>query len=92
MMGDMGEQVYVPWDRRPETGEESFIAGQETGQGETQIRQQRNPLPGLDSSTLVPYQDVYADYANTASQTIERSTIPPGLRDYVRDYFIQLEP
>ncbi|MBV7332701.1 hypothetical protein KFU94_31620 [Chloroflexi bacterium TSY] len=92
MMGDLDEQVYVPWERRSGNGDESFIAGQETGEGETQIRQRPNLLPGADSTTLVPYQEVYADYVNTANQTIERSAIPPNLKEYVRNYFIQLEP
>ena len=91
-MGQLDQQVYVPWERRPGSGDELTISGQETGQGETQIREQRDPLPGTTDPALVPYYDVYYDYLDAASETIERSYIPPGLKDYVRDYFSRLEP
>lgn len=86
------EQVYVPWERQPTAGEELFIPGQETGQGESQVSTQENPLPGAAAPALVPYQEVYQEYLNVANQNMEQSEIPPGLRDYVRDYFSQLEP
>ena len=91
-LGVLDQQVYVPWERRGGSGDELTISGQETGQGEIEIREQTDPLPGAPNPALVPYYDVYYEYLDTASETIERSYIPPGLQDYVRDYFSQLEP
>ena len=41
---------------------------------------------------LVPYNEVYADYADSANRALESDYIPLGLRDVVRDYFTALEP
>ena len=91
-VGLLDQQVYVPWERRGGSGDELTISGQETGQGEIEVREQRDPLPGAPNPVLVPYYDVYYDYLDAANQSIERSYIPPGLKNYVRDYFSQLEP
>ncbi|MEZ4708669.1 MAG: hypothetical protein R3A44_15785 [Caldilineaceae bacterium] len=86
------DQVYAPWARQPTAGEELFIPGQGADQGQSQISTQKDPLPGAAAPALVPYQQVYQQYLDIASQNIEQSEIPAGLRDYVRDYFSQLEP
>jgi hypothetical protein len=91
-VGELDQQVYVPWERRQGTGDELFIPGQETGQGETELREQTDPLPGAPGPALVPYHEVYYEYLDAANQTIERSYIPSGLEDYVREYFSRLEP
>jgi hypothetical protein len=90
--GELDQQIYVPWERRQGSGDEVFIPGQEAGQGETQVREQKDPLPGAPGQALVPYQEVYYNYLDAANQTMERSYIPSGLKDYVREYFSQLEP
>jgi hypothetical protein len=92
IMGDLDQQVYVPWERSQGSGDELFISGQDTGQGETQVRERTDPSPGTTGPALVPYYEVYYEYLDAANQSIERSYIPPGLQDYVRDYFSQLEP
>lgn len=68
------------------------IAGQDTEQGETTSKEQRDPLGGVNSPVLVPYDTVYQTYLDAANQAMEQSYIPPGLKDYIRDYFSQLEP
>ena len=90
--GELDQQVYVPWERSQGSGDELFISGQDTGQGETQVRERTDPSPGTAEPALVPYYEVYYEYLDAANQTIERSYIPPGLQNYVRDYFSQLEP
>ncbi len=40
----------------------------------------------------VPYQEVYAAYAEQAGAALEGSYIPLGMKQYVRDYFSSLEP
>jgi hypothetical protein len=89
---DLQAQVYAPWQRSPGNGEESFVPGQDTGQGETQIRQGQNPLPGSTGPFLVPYYEVYSSYLNAANQAMQQSYVPSSLLDYVRAYFSQLEP
>jgi hypothetical protein len=90
--GELDQQVYVPWERRQGSGDQVTITGQDTGQGETQVREQKEPLPGAPGEPLVPYHEVYYDYLDAVHQAMERSYIPSGLKDYVREYFSQLEP
>jgi hypothetical protein len=91
-VGELDQQVYVPWERRAGSGDEVSIPGQDTGQGETEIREQENPLPGSSGEALVPYHEVYTEYLDAAAQAMERSYIPSGLKDVVREYFARLEP
>ena len=68
------------------------IAGQETGDGQTITRQEQSPQVGATNPSLVPYRDVYQNYAAAAAETMDREHIPPEMRDLVRDYFSQLAP
>jgi hypothetical protein len=88
----LGEQVYAPWERNLNSEEEIYIPGQDTDQGDTQVRESTDPLPGVYNPALMPYYDVYYTYVEAANQIIEQSYIPSGLKDYVRDYFTNLEP
>lgn len=92
LSGNLGEQVYVPWERQATEGQEVSIPGQDTGQGEITTRENPNPSGGLAGNALIPYQQVYTQYFNAAQQAIDRSEIPIVYRDLVRDYFTQLEP
>jgi hypothetical protein len=85
-------QVFAPWERRQGQGNQLDIPGQDTGQGQTQVKEGQQPLPGAPGPALVPYQEVFYNYLDTANQAIENSYIPNGLKDYVRDYFSELEP
>jgi hypothetical protein len=49
---------------------------------------QENP----SGESTVPYNEVYAHYADNANQAINSGYVPLGVRDVVRDYFISLEP
>jgi hypothetical protein len=89
---DLQQNVYVPWERRPGAGDQVTITGVEGDQGETQVREVQEPLPGAPGDALVPYHEVYAAYLDAANQAMERTTIPPGLEDLVREYFSRLEP
>ena len=91
-LGEPASQVYVPWERRPGSGEEVVIPGQDSGQGETETRETENPLPGAAGQALVPYHEVYQTYLDAAQQAMEFGTVPPGLQELVREYFTQLEP
>ena len=69
---------------------EIFIPGQDTGQGTTQEKETKDPLPGAPNPALVPYREVYQRYMDAASQALEQSYIPSGLKDYVKGYFEEL--
>ena len=60
-------------------------------------------LLALDAGVLVPRggplwarfraaQDAFFAARDAANQAIEQSYIPPGMKDYIREYFSQLEP
>jgi hypothetical protein len=66
--------------------------GRDTGQGETQVREQRDPAPAGAGEALVPYEQVYYTYLDAASHAMDQRSIPGGMRDFVRSYFTSLEP
>ncbi len=42
--------------------------------------------------SIVPFDQVFGDYRDTAFEALPNSGIPPGLQGLVRDYFTALEP
>jgi hypothetical protein len=86
---DLGQQVYAPRLAGGKKGE-IFIPGQDTGQGTTQERQTKDPLPGVLNPALVPYQEVLQGYKDAANQALDQSYIPSGLKEYVKGYFESL--
>ena len=44
------------------------------------------------SEAQVPYKQAYAQYQERATQTLQNSYIPAGLKDIVKDYFSALAP
>jgi hypothetical protein len=85
------DSVFAPW-QQSQPGEPDFLPGRQTGEGEEAARESAQPQPGAAGAALVPYAQVYASYAAAAAEAMEREYVPTGLRDYVRDYFTQLEP
>jgi hypothetical protein len=48
---------------------------------------------GFESEeSIVPYDQVFGDYRQAAFQALDETTIPLGLKGYIRDYFSSLEP
>jgi hypothetical protein len=82
------DEVYVPY-RLEQEG-----AGVEIGrQGNEGMPAGDTPLPAPQGGqAMVPYREVYADYAAQAGAALEGSYIPLGMKQYVRDYFSSLEP
>lgn len=56
------------------------------------MREQRDPGAGVLNPSLIPYEEVYYDYLEAAAEAMDQIYIPSGLKDYVREYFSQLEP
>ncbi len=80
---NLDSQVYVPREKPGgSSNEELYVPGQDTDQGETQSSEKPDPLGGLNNPALVPYNEVFQQYHDAASQAIDQSAIPPGLKDY----------
>lgn len=86
------EKVYAPGPGQQLTGKSEFVAGQEGSKGETIIREEQSPQVGATNPSLVPYRNVYQNYAKAAAEAIDQERIPSEMRDLVRDYFSQLSP
>ncbi len=84
------DTVYAPFTAGQ--GRVETVTGQQGQQGETSTREGKSPLPGTNNPALVPYDQVFQKYSEIAGQTMERSYIPSGLKDYVKEYFSGLEP
>jgi hypothetical protein len=82
------EAVYAPRFAES-TGEISEVGGRDAGQGPSESQ----PVVGEGgrSAPRVPYQQVYPQYRQQATEALERGAVPPHLRDYVRDYFTSLD-
>ena len=48
--------------------------------------------PQNPGDVTVPYNQVYATYADAAHAAVDSGEVPPGLRDVVKNYFSSLQP
>jgi hypothetical protein len=53
---------------------------------------EERPADFGEEGSLVPYEQVFGDYRDAASEALSDEQIPLGLRGLVRDYFSSLEP
>ena len=81
--------VYAPGSRLNPTG--ANVALPES-QSQTSPDPNSAPRQALPGSSIVPYQQVYREYAKTADQALQTGDVPAALRDYIRDYFSSLDP
>ena len=84
--------VYQPYTPNAKPGDPSYVQGQQSGNGQTQVQQGQSAMPGVANGAQVPYSQVLPDYQRSAGEALDQSAIPPHLKNYVRDYFSQLEP
>jgi hypothetical protein len=84
------DTVYAPITAGE--GRQEFVEGQPGSEGQTTTSEGQSPQPGADNPALVPYSQVYQRYVQIAGQAMERAYIPAALRDFVREYFSDLEP
>lgn len=45
-----------------------------------------------DEESVVPYDQVFGDYRDSANEALSDDYIPQGLKGYIREYFTSLEP
>jgi hypothetical protein len=86
------DTVYQPFDPSGRPGNPDFVQGQQGEGGESQTREGQSNLPGASNPSLVPYEQVYPEYAESAGEALDRSYIPGSLKEYVREYFSRLQP
>lgn len=86
------DMIYQPYDpsnpQNPATG----VQGQQGQGGDTQVQQGQSNLPGAANPSRVPYQQQLPQYQRAAGEALDQSAIPPHMKDYVREYFSNLEP
>ncbi|MDJ0753491.1 MAG: hypothetical protein QNJ45_08245 [Ardenticatenaceae bacterium] len=93
--GGSAAQVFVPPFRdlsefegvEVELPAECVASPEDCGQLLTQ-----SPTDITSEDSLVPYEQVYSEYANTAYEALEEDYVPLGMKSYIRDYFTSLEP
>ncbi len=90
--GAFDDQVFAPWQRSAANGEQLFIPGQDTDQGQTSTTEGQSSQAGLANPALMPYSQVFFQYLNTANLAMQQNYIPTNLQEYVRLYFSSLEP
>ena len=84
--------VYQPYKPGNGATRPEEIQGQQGQGGSTQVQQGQTNLPGAAGPAQVPYQENLPAYQRAAGEALDQSAIPPHLKDYVRDYFSNLEP
>ena len=47
---------------------------------------------GVNAPSTVPYDQVFQQYRDQALQGIDDPSIPPELREYIRQYFSNIDP
>ena len=87
-----GDMIYQPYDPANLPSHPEQIQGQQGQGGSTQVQQGQSNLPGAANSSQVPYQQQLPQYQRAAGEALDQSAIPPHLKDYVKDYFSNLEP
>jgi hypothetical protein len=85
------DSVYQPYKPSGQNGQGEQVNGQVGENGNEQVRPGQYG-PGASNGSQVPYEQVYGEYSDAASEALDRSAIPPHLKGYVRDYFSELSP
>lgn len=86
------DTIYQPYDPANPQARPEGIQGQQGQGGDTQVQQGQTNLPGAAGPARVPYQQQLPQYQRAAGEALDQSAIPPHMKDYVREYFSNLEP
>jgi uncharacterized protein YfkK (UPF0435 family) len=92
--GQSGNQdlVYRPFRPSGQQGEPDFIPGQQNSGGSSEVRPGQGQQSGLNNPSVVPYEQIFPEYQRTATEALDRGSVPIYLQDLVREYFSRLEP
>lgn len=86
--GSHDEAIYDPMTS---VGVPDFVPGS-NGFSPDDAFQNPDPDSPYANDAQVGYKQVYAQYEEKATQTLQNSYIPAGLKDIVKDYFSSLAP
>ncbi|MDD2585503.1 MAG: hypothetical protein PHT79_03870 [Syntrophomonadaceae bacterium] len=81
------EKIFDP-RRVGQAGATSYVKGK-GNDGPEEIVETADPA--IMSAAVCPYQEVIGHYSAAARESLNRSVIPAGMQDMVRDYFATLE-
>jgi Chromosome segregation ATPases len=82
------ENIYVP-ERLGDGGNISQVNGAKNNSGQSQLTEAAN-VP-IEKGSTVPYDKVLEQYRSEALNSIGEYTVPPVMKDIVRDYFSSLD-
>lgn len=82
------EPIYAPRRVTAEGTTDIVLDPEASNQTLEEGEFQANP----DGESVVPYNEVFSEYSEAASQAIEGGYIPLSLRDVVQDYFTSIAP
>lgn len=83
------ESVYAPLNFEPDSSTDLILEA-DSSDSPQRPSNQDSVIPA--DSPLVPYNRVFEQYAQQASQALSRDYVPLGLRDVIRTYFEGLTP
>jgi hypothetical protein len=78
------ERIYDP-TRLGNGGEASHVTDKPSDSGDSRQTDAGSGLGSFDG--FIPYNEVFGDYQSQAMENMERSAIPPNMREAVRQYF-----
>ena len=84
--------MYVPYQPDGSRRPTDRVQGQQGENGQTQNQQGQMTPNTSGGSSSVPVGDALPEYQRAAGEALDRSTIPPHMKGYVRDYFSELDP
>ncbi len=84
--------VYQPFRPSGQQGDPDFISGQQNSGGSSEIRPGQGQQSGVNNPSVVPYEQIFPEYQRTATEALDRGSVPIYLQDLVREYFSRLEP
>ena len=82
------ERIYVP-ERLGGDNDESQVRGSKGSSGSSQWTEAEG-VP-VEKGSIIPYNAVLGEYRNEAMSKLKDSSVPPVMKDIVRDYFTALE-
>lgn len=83
------EKIYVP-ERLGGDGDLTQVKGAAGGEGDS-FRIDSDMAPVGKGGYAVPYNEVLGKYKNEAMTGLDGDTVPPVMKDIIRDYFTSLE-
>lgn len=82
------ESIYVP-KRLGGDNNRSQVKGNKNLSGQSQWSE-ADGAP-VEKGSTIPYDKVFGEYKSEAMSSLQDSSVPPGMKDVVRDYFSSLE-